>query len=343
MRDVFRERCACAALLIAGLGVTAAWGAPAIKTRTIDCSKGKSIQAVLDSEKADSLILELSGICQEDVDINRSNVVLRGNDPTVDGIRGATADPSTAPPVLSIHDARNVTLENIGIYDGARHGLLATDVFRLIISNARIEGHASNGVMAFGVDIVRIANTTISAGVDGIQAVGDVTCSGCTIDAGRIGFLAFEGQHTLTGNSTVTSGGYGVFAQLAASLEIRDSSVEGPWGSAYAFGNARVALYNSTIGDGPLSCEEDSTLVLDNTQMLANLDGGNYIFRGCRVYMANGAKVEGDAYVAQFSTLSFEDAGSSVDGSLYCSEGADAHCASPASAFTGTSSCGQCQ
>ena len=98
------------------------FGTVSAKTAKVDCFKGKSINAVLKAHKnVDELIIEIDGICDEDVLVQRDNVTLLGinldgsGDPT-DGIRAVSTDvvPPTFGVALLIRDAVNVTVSCVG-------------------------------------------------------------------------------------------------------------------------------------------------------------------------------------------------------------------------------------
>ena len=70
-------------------GITAA--AQTTVTVKVDCTKGGSINKALDQNKnARSLILEIGGMCTENVIVTRDRVTLRGINPSIDGIQAAS-------------------------------------------------------------------------------------------------------------------------------------------------------------------------------------------------------------------------------------------------------------
>ena len=73
---------------------TARASATLSRTIRVDCTKGQSIQAAID-KNAGSIIVEIRGICSENVLIDGREVTLRGSDPTVDGIRGVAMTGAT--------------------------------------------------------------------------------------------------------------------------------------------------------------------------------------------------------------------------------------------------------
>ena len=160
------------------------FGMVCAKTVKVDCFKGKSINAVLNAHKnADELIIEIDGICKEDVIVQRDNVTLIGINPEIapglpaDGIEGDSTDPD-APPnfgvALWIRDAANVTVENLRIFGGARHGLRITNS-RLLISviNCRLEDNPQRGLSLVDSEVT-VRDTTLTRNGVGAVVTGAV-------------------------------------------------------------------------------------------------------------------------------------------------------------------------
>jgi hypothetical protein len=84
MRGVQRFAIVGAALILLMGLVAEAGSAPGVKTIRVDCNRGDSINQAL-ADKADGLIIEVQGTCQEDVVVARDDVTLLGlgSDPTV--------------------------------------------------------------------------------------------------------------------------------------------------------------------------------------------------------------------------------------------------------------------
>ena len=66
-----------------------------LATETVDCSKGDSITTAIErNPDAESVLVEIRGVCTEAVVIRRDNVTLRGADPAMDGVRGLGIPPT---------------------------------------------------------------------------------------------------------------------------------------------------------------------------------------------------------------------------------------------------------
>jgi hypothetical protein len=126
-----------ALILLMGL-VAEAGSGPGVKTIRVDCNRGDSINRAL-ADKADKLIVEISGTCQEDVVVARDDVTLLGldSDPTV------VAQANNA---IWIDRASRVTLENLTVTgstnpDPTGAGIFVFQSSGVVISNVQAEGN----------------------------------------------------------------------------------------------------------------------------------------------------------------------------------------------------------
>ncbi len=77
----------CAAVLLVGAISPSALSGDNNKIAVVDCAKGQSINAAL-ARSRDAVVVEIRGMCAEDVVIERHRTVLRGRHPNQDGITG---------------------------------------------------------------------------------------------------------------------------------------------------------------------------------------------------------------------------------------------------------------
>ena len=126
-----------ALFLLMGLVAEAA-NTPGIKTIRVDCNRGDSINQAL-ADRADELIIEISGTCQEDVVIARDDVTLLGlgSDPTVVAL---------ANNAIWIDRASRVTLENLTVTGSINPDITGAGIFvfqssGVVISNVQAEGN----------------------------------------------------------------------------------------------------------------------------------------------------------------------------------------------------------
>ena len=128
----------------------AAGHAKTTKTVKVDCARGDSINEALGA-KGDELIVEISGMCHENVLIERSFVTLKGADPGSDGVVGLPpAGPDVSGlAVVKILRADSVRLENLTVQGGANHGILAGWGDPLEIVNCHVVDNARFGITSW--------------------------------------------------------------------------------------------------------------------------------------------------------------------------------------------------
>ncbi len=144
------------------------------KTVKVDCTKGKSINTALNAnQNVDRLIIEIDGICYENVRIaDRRSVILIGDDREKDGIRGVSTDPTPGAggTTITIGRAAGVTLENLTISGGARHGISVSYSNAITVENCIVEDNAIIGLSIGRASIIRVFNSEITGGTgDGVR------------------------------------------------------------------------------------------------------------------------------------------------------------------------------
>ncbi len=326
-------------------GGAAAQG-PGLKTFTVDCAAGDSINQVL-ARNAGALIVNVVGLCVEDVVIQRDRVTLRGADPAADGIQAATLTDRFGAALL-IRRARYVRVENLTLSGARRAGLRIEDSRREIeIVNCRIENNQEFGIVmaaasAVGTDLVVTGNGFVGVG---ISEAALLQCDNCTI-ADNPG----PGQGT------------GLMSVLASQLRLNGGLVSARlpvWVRSSAFGIltdttvvGRIALradqsgditFNRGTVDGSLSLSGDSQITLLSAQQISNPTGFNTATGGSLLTVGTlggwaPATVVGTTYFEEFSHGVFRR-GTSV-GALTCVSGADAQC--EGSVARAASSCSSC-
>jgi hypothetical protein len=191
-------------LLIDINGYYAPAGIAGAKTVAVDCTVGQKIQAAIDREEG-PLVVDVHGICDENVSIVRKNVTLRGVDPLTDGIDGVVAVPQFA--ALRLRYVESAQVQNLTIRNGPLSGISAA-FSTLVLQNSRITGHAGQGISATQGSIVDATGVTISqnggAGVN-VQTASRLFCHECDV-TGNTGFaaVAMSGSVVSLLNSVVT-------------------------------------------------------------------------------------------------------------------------------------------
>ena len=277
------------------------------RTRTVkvDCARGKSINKVLKvSWWIDELIIEIDGICDEDVLVQRDNVTLRGinldgaGEPE-DGIRAVSTDPD-APPnfgaTLFIRDALKVTVENLILTGGVLHGLRVVDSGNpgptpILVKNCRLEYNTLTG-LSLGRANVEFEDTVIIGGSMSATVINasNFSCEKCSI------------KGTLLGGSSV------------------------------------LTLIDSTL-EGRFQIVQKSRMTLTNTVQKENPTFNNAVFHDSQLSIREGSTILGRTLFTAFST-GVLGAGTTHDGNLMCVSGGDVFCRG--ATINGTSNCSQC-
>ncbi len=297
------------------------FGMVCAKTVKVNCFMGKSINMALEkNQNVEELILEIDGICDENVIVRRDNVTLLGInlDPDtpepgepLDGIRGVSGTdiPPSFGNVLTIRDATNVTVENLRIFDGLNNGIFVQNSYRGIsVINCILEDNEERGLSVRDARVQLFDSTVRGNGRDGVNVrQAAVRLTDCTIDA--VG----------------SEDGIAVLADRHSTAEIRNSEVTG---SFAATRKSLIQLSNTTqiaIGIGLCKkvCLDNS--ISEDSQLLAD-----------------DSSVSGPSEFSHFSTgLLLGD--SKHNGDMTCESGSDVFCADPKTQIIGTTSnCASC-
>ena len=174
------------------------------KTVVVDCDKGDSINDALE-EKAEELIVEISGTCQEDGVIERNNVTLRGVTP------GATVVAASSAAIFLDRVSR-VSLENLSVQGGTEEaGVLVWQSTGISVSDLVVEEGGSKGMTVVG-------STVIFS--DSVFRYNN----GYGLQANASDFIFLEGEVELSGNSYE-----GLLLSFQSSLNSLAASLPSPW------------------------------------------------------------------------------------------------------------------
>lgn len=320
---------------------------PAAATVTVDCDQGDSVQDAL-ATPAGQLTVQIRGICQEDVAVERDDVVLSGRDPALDGLRGAATalgyPANVSHAVLRISGAERVRVENLSIADGVRNGIQVEDTSQAVdVVGCEITGMARDGLQAtFDSTLVRIEDSTLTGHARAaLSAFGAdlVECVRCVLDGDEEGVLSVGSSRVVVTDSTVDSGQFAVIAAEGGALVSgTDSTFRS---AAWAFGAqaGRVGLSGGAF-EGSVLAQAQGLVTLNGASHDANLQGFNVIDSHSAV-RAVGSTLQGFTIVEDFSEVVLRD-GSALDGDLVCQLGGDGWCADPVADVTGSANCGQC-
>lgn len=213
-----------------------------VRTVSVDCLDGDSINNALMRHQGRDLVVEIRGICEEDVVVDRDNVTLRGGDPNADGIAAETSDPAVDGFGIALHirGARRIAIENLKLTSASLAGFMATNANhrpQVEVSNCRMEG---NGVLgAFLINSrVRFSDSVFTGNGGAAGGVGVVAseasflvCLGCLVKDNPAGTEDVAVQLQLHSSANFAEseleGAFAVFASNSSVVSLNDTSVAG--------------------------------------------------------------------------------------------------------------------
>ena len=159
------------------------------RTVTVNCNTPS--QSITNALKryvpGNGLLINFSGTCNENIDILRDDITIRGTTLTAT-ING----PNNTDSVIQLDGARRIRLESflitggrdgvngtrgssftmvgVNVQDAPRFGVIASNNSQGSVDNALIKGAGSNGLIAANGAMLFITNTTVEDGQTGIQA-----------------------------------------------------------------------------------------------------------------------------------------------------------------------------
>ena len=143
----------CAVLVLLTCFVAEAKDQSGAKTILVDCDKGQTISKALE-KKADELIIEISGTCQEDVVIERNNLTLRGVMP------GATVVAASSSAIFLDRVSR-VSIEDLTVQGGIEGpgeiggaGVFVWLSTAVSVSGLVVEQGQSKGMTVLGSEVI---------------------------------------------------------------------------------------------------------------------------------------------------------------------------------------------
>lgn len=265
---------------------------------TVDCSRGETISdALADAIPAVPLVIEVVGICNENVIIKRNDVTLTGIDPNRSKVIGggeARADDS----LIALIGAQNIVIENLSVAEGESSGIVAltstftvqdcvienNDPYGLIVTtgafstidNNVIQKNARDGILVSSGGSARIFNNTIQENLnDGVLVFG--------AGSARIG-------RDTGPNIIASNGGDGIQVSASSNANIVSNSIEsngadgiGVFDEAYASARGNTIAFNNVEGlaGGGIGVVEGTV----------QLNGGNEISQnfGAGIALTNGS------------------------------------------------------
>jgi hypothetical protein len=358
-----------ACLTVAASPATASAAPPPAVTEKVNCTKNGSInKALAKTASAAAVIIEITGMCNENVVVARDRVTLKGTDPATDGIQ-ATGNTEQSDAALWVRGGQFVVVENLKLTGGFT-GLLATDVSVPVmrLNNCRLEGNAFFGAQLQNA-LVQAQDSTFGPNSRtnvNVSSASRFICLNCTLTnaaappiGGPDNVSVFGGSQALFFNSTLVNGGVNA---SNSQVSLTDSSVQwfddpnGPGFGRAIVGSASSSftLVRTQVEGGMTFAQGTTGTLLGVTQtsgvapftVVNNVDDSSMV----RVSTAFGnpgppatptvtSSVLGFA-MRNFGNSSIHDT-TQVNGNMFCDQGGNAYC-SPTKTVNGTSSCGLC-
>lgn len=336
------------------------------QTIAVDCGAGDLIMDALASEAVE-LTIEISGLCFEDVVIERSSVTLIGTDPALDGIRAALDEPASSY-AIELLGANRITIQNLSLGE-ANIGLAMNYSFGLalidsVIDNTRIAvivGSASGSSFIRNTQIVN----TVTRGLLGVFVSNGsaILCTECTIRNFSVGVSLRESSSINLQNSEISqtrrAADIATGSSMATTcpgnstgLSCLGNTLEGETisGNSSFRGGIRVSdssSANLTTGldsiNGRIEVLRKSVVALSGSSQLSTLFT-NTLTGGSTLTGDSTTSLMGNYELSEFSNTTLSAGATLSSGTLECSSGADAFCANPAdiNGGSGSASCGQC-
>ncbi|HVF58412.1 MAG TPA: right-handed parallel beta-helix repeat-containing protein [Thermoanaerobaculia bacterium] len=315
------------------------------QSSVVDCTKGDSLQAAIDKSQDDDVI-EVRGLCNENVQIQRKRLTLHGLDPATDGIRGVAPDP---PAVAALHVwyANGGLVENLSFTDTSPGGVgLALGYSFFEARNCRMVGNPANGVRVslssvfFGTEV-----TLADSGGAGllVQRSSEAFCTGCRLE-NNAGFAAdarFGSLLTLLDGVVTGSRGLRAVNQSYADIDCVTEDTAYPCSlnvtrtAGLAIGESTVSPYGAGPFAGQLVAFDHGEIYVYGAQQTSTGVGpsGNPLpntfehFSTLVVEQAfetgEQSQLKGHTQVSGFSRALLRDA-TTVNGTLACDSAGDA-------------------
>jgi parallel beta-helix repeat protein len=213
---------------------------------TVDCGSGASINGTLSRPTLFDrrLVVTVNGTCNENVTLQRDDVVLRAQ---TSG-SGVNATDAPQPPIL-INGATRVLLDGLTVV-GGNNGVKATGAAAITIRNSIIRNAVTNGVLVNGRATAVVQGSTIeNNGQVGVVADGSsIKMTDSTVQGnGFSGVVSARGSDVILGdtdsagtvccgNQIVNNARDGVTVVDSASATLYGNTVQGNGGSTSRFG-----------------------------------------------------------------------------------------------------------
>lgn len=309
----------------------------AVKTVRVDCDKGESVNEAL-AKSEQELVIEISGMCQEIVVVDRGNVTLRGTDPSHDGIRGGGSHPKYWA-VVNLSHANFVRFENLtlAVSGDELYGVFVVGSDTVDFDNCQFEG---SWPLTSSYSFLRIVDSSFVSEADGIGIdlwqASYLQCTGCSLSSYRWGIVTRNSRADIRDSLIQGTNGVLSFGGGARTVII-NSTVSATGAALYAANIANFEHFGGTV-TGSVYAEWGGRVWLEDVEQTEAADNG--AFDGT-LALRGGTRLLGHVWGAGFGkVLVHQDA--AIEGDLFCWEAGDAFCADPAKISGGSSGCESC-
>lgn len=264
------------AAAIAGSFLATAAAADGPKTVQVDCgSSGKTIAKALEKGNEDrALLVLISGVCNENIVIDRADVTLRGNpSATISG-------PDASLNVVEV-TADRVSIESLTV-TGGRNGITATGAGNVAVRGSTVQSTGRTGILALAGSGLLVDGSTIQSNPrDGVVAEGSqMTVINSTIrqngrfgvfvGAGASGRVGVDLQNNAAGSIVTQNGATGINVNTAGAALIGNNSI--------TFNGQDLASTSGRSGISVIASSADilgSNMISDNTGQGIFVRGGS--------------------------------------------------------------------
>jgi hypothetical protein len=320
MRIASRQAATVAAVAAATCLVASVSAAPTF-TWTVDCARGQSITQALERAPARKLMLIVRGYCNENVLIDRDDVVLQGDPATGSTVNGPSANIATIDIAanritiegltvtggrngIDIHGASNVRITNSVVRNTGLDGISIVHSQAINVTDSKVQYAASIGIVANRGGVF-IGNSEISfnkAGGVHITSGSNLTANASTFSSnGAHGLGVFNASEAMVWDTKITGNGtdpaaffrQGVYVS-GGHAEFRNSTIADNAGAgAVVVGWGGV--YNSSVtgnGDSGILALVGSTLLVDGGTISGNKGNGVFLIANSTGQISAGTKIQ---------------------------------------------------
>lgn len=258
----------------------------ATKTIAVDCTKGDRVQDAIDKNDGE-IVIEVRGVCVENIRVENRSVTLRGLNPASDGLQS----PNTLP-ALVVDDSNATRVENLSLSNNPGSALQMLDSVVLLVNcvannnNTTTPTLGGNAIVAtndsfLDATSLTMANNNRNAVL--VQRGARFFCHGCdfTNNAGWAATAAQGGLLSLL-RSTVTQR-LGIRTNIDAYADIdcisevsaHPCSMQATGRAAQAFSGGVTYLYGAGDFTGQVEAADRAVVALYGARQLATGQPGH--------------------------------------------------------------------